>query len=65
MKANFERLRKRLVKCRDHIFNFLENPREKLFFLHLLGVFMKIFFNFALVVHLHAEFAQKKNGEIY
>lgn len=26
LKENFERLRKGLVKCRDYIFNFLENP---------------------------------------
>ena len=27
LKDNFERLRKGLFKCRDYIFNFLENPR--------------------------------------
>ena len=26
LRANFERLRKGLAKCRDYIFNFLENP---------------------------------------
>lgn len=26
LKENFDRLRKGLVKCRDYIFNFLENP---------------------------------------
>ncbi len=26
LRSNFERLRKGLAKCRDYIFNFLENP---------------------------------------